>query len=52
MSLYSYKESNVRRTWMLFSGFLIVVIGLGWVFSYVYGNQGILVFAVLFSIIS
>lgn len=49
-SLYQYQESNVRRTWLLFSGFLIVVIGLGWIFSYLYGNQSILVFAVIFSV--
>lgn len=49
-SLYQYQESNIRRTWLLFSGFLIVVISLGWVFSYVYGNQSILFFAVIFSI--
>ncbi len=49
-NLYTYQESNVRRTWVLFSGFLIVVIGLGWVFSFLYGNQSILVFAVIFSV--
>ncbi len=51
-SLYHYQESNVRRTWLLFAGFLIVVIGLGWVFSFLFGNQNILLFAVAFSIIS
>ncbi len=49
-TLYTYKESNIRRTWMLFTVFLIVVISLGWVFAQVYGNENILVFAVLFSI--
>ena len=34
---------------MLFSVFLIVVIGFGWLFARVYGNPSILVFAVLFS---
>lgn len=32
--------------------FLIVVIGIGWVFSYVYNNSGILLLAVLFSVVS
>src|SRR5271157_3774753 len=50
-NLYQYQESNVRRTWMLFTCFFLVVIALGWVFSYVFDSQGILVFAVLFSIV-
>lgn len=51
-SLYTHKEQNVRKTFVLFSAFLIVVIGLGWVFSYVFQSQGILVIAVLFSVIT
>lgn len=50
-SLYSYQESNIRRTWVLFSAFLVVVIGLGWTFSYIYGNNSILIFAVCFSVL-
>jgi heat shock protein HtpX len=51
-NLYQYQDSNIRRTWALFVGFFLVVIALGWVFSYVFNNQGILVFAVLFSVVS
>lgn len=51
-NLYSQKDSNVRRTYFLFAGFFIVVIALGWAFSYVFNSQGILVFAVAFSVIS
>lgn len=51
MTLYTNKESNIRKTWLLFSVFLAVVIGLGWVFSRIYGNPGILFFAVGFSIL-
>lgn len=35
---------------MLFSAFLVVVILLGWAFSYAFANRGILIFAVIFSI--
>ena len=49
-TIYTYRDSNIRKTWALFSVFLIVVIGLGWIFSQIYGNQGILFFAVIFSI--
>lgn len=48
-SLYTHRDSNIRRTWLLFSIFLIVVIGIGWVFSQIYGDPAILYFAVLFS---
>ncbi len=48
-SIYTHKDSNIRKTWFLFTGFLIMVIGLGWVFSQAYGSPGILYFAVAFS---
>ena len=51
-SLYDRQESNIRRTWALFSGFFILVIGIGWTFSYVFNDQAILIFAVLFSAVS
>lgn len=49
MTLYSQRDANVRKTYFLFAGFFIVVIGIGWVFSRIYGNPGILYFAVIFS---
>ncbi|MDP2703828.1 MAG: M48 family metallopeptidase [bacterium] len=48
-NLYTHQDSNIRRTYFLFAFFLIVVIGLGWAFSYVFQSRGILIFAVLFS---
>lgn len=49
MTLYSQRDANIRKTYFLFAGFFIVVIGIGWVFSRIYGNPGILYFAVIFS---
>jgi heat shock protein HtpX len=49
MSLYTQKESNVRRTWFLMMLFLVVVIAIGWVFAQIYGNALILYIAVAFS---
>ena len=49
-SLYTHKDSNIRKTWALFSAFFIVVIGLGWVFTQAYGDPTILYFAVIFSV--
>ena len=51
-TVYNQQSSNIHRTWFLFSGFLIVVISIGWVFSQIYGNPGILYFAAIFSIAS
>jgi len=50
-SLYTQQSSNVRKTWMLFTLFLVVVIGAGWVFSQVFGDSSILYIAVIFSLI-
>lgn len=50
-NLYTYQSSNTRRTWLLFVVFFIVIVGLGWLFSYVYGDYSILLFAIIFSVI-
>lgn len=49
-TIYTHRDSNVRKTFFLFSAFLVAVIGIGWVFSQAYGNPGILVIAVVFSV--
>jgi heat shock protein HtpX len=51
MTLYTHKESNIRKTFLLFAIFLMVIIGIGWVFSRVYASPGILIFAVIFSVL-
>jgi heat shock protein HtpX len=48
-TLYSQAESNIRKTWMLISLFLGMILALGWIFSQVYDAPGILVIAVIFS---
>lgn len=50
-TLYTNRDSNIRKTWLLVTLFLVVVIGIGWVFSWIYGNPGILYIAVIFSIL-
>ncbi|MBI4094221.1 MAG: M48 family metallopeptidase [Candidatus Liptonbacteria bacterium] len=50
-SLYSHKEKNIRRTWALFTGFLVVLVGFGWLMSSLYENPVILVVAAVFSIV-
>lgn len=51
-SLYTQQEKNIKRTYLLFSAFLILIIGVGWIFSYVFNSQYILYFAVIFSTLS
>ncbi|MDP3771895.1 MAG: M48 family metallopeptidase [bacterium] len=50
MTLYTQKYANIRKTWLLMTMFLGMVIGIGWIFSRVYNNPSILVFAVFLSI--
>ena len=41
-SLYTQQGKNVRKTWFLMTGFLVIVIALGGVVSPVYGHTFIL----------
>src|SRR3990167_11386800 len=50
MDLYAQKSSNVRRTWALVFGFLIVVIAVGYAISWYYGNPFILYVAVFIAV--
>lgn len=51
MTLYTHQSSNIRKTWFLITGFLVVVIGIGWVLSYIYAMPEILYIAVGISFI-
>ncbi len=50
-TIYTQADKNIRKTWFLITAFLVFIIGLGWVFSRIYQNPGILFFAVIFSLI-
>lgn len=49
-SIYTHADSNVRKTWLLIAGFLVFIIAVGWLFSYLLNSSGILVFAVVLSV--
>ena len=51
MTIYNQADKNTRLTWLYIAGFLVFVIGVGYVFAGAMGNSNILYFAVLFSII-
>ena len=50
-NLYAHKASNIRKTWLLISLFLILIIAIGWVVSLAFRNPAILYVAVGFSLI-
>ena len=49
-TLYTQHDSNIRKTWLLMTVFLGMIIGLGFLFSQVYGSPNILYIAVALSI--
>jgi len=50
MNLYQEQTSNIRKTWALVLGFLVVVIAVGYAISWYYGNPVILVIAVIIAV--
>lgn len=51
MTLYTQADSNIRKTWFLITVFLIMVIAIGWIFSYIFESPLILYLAMIFSLI-
>ena len=50
-TLWTHKEANIRKTWLLITVFLLLVLSMGWVFGAIYQNQVIFIFAFVLSII-
>ena len=50
-TIYNQADKNVRLTWLYIAGFLIFVIGVGYVFAGAMHNSTILVVAVIFSVL-
>jgi len=51
MNITAQKAKNIQKTYLLMFLFLVLVIGIGWVFSYFFENQNILYFAIGFSLL-
>ncbi len=49
-TLYTHRDENIRKTWILLGFFFVLIILLGWLFSYVFQSQLILVGAIALSI--
>ena len=50
-TIYTEQSKNMRRTWALMTTFFVLIIAIGYVFSYVYNSPSILYGAVIFSIV-
>jgi heat shock protein HtpX len=50
-SLYTHQSQNIWKTWGLMILFFIVLIGLGWFFSFYFRNPNILYIFVIFSVV-
>ena len=50
-TLYTQADKNTTMTWVYMTGFLVFVIGIGFVFARAFGNEAILFFAVIFSVV-
>ncbi|MBI2063315.1 MAG: M48 family metallopeptidase [Candidatus Yanofskybacteria bacterium] len=51
INLYQQKDSNIRKTWLLITMFLILIIGLGWLAGYFLQAPQILYFAIILAIV-
>jgi len=51
-SIYTQADSNTRKTWFLITGFLVFIIAIGWLFSYLLNDNAILYFAIFLSVFS
>ena len=49
-TIYTHASENVRKTWFLLIFFSVFIIGLGWLFSQVYDDPGILYIAAAIAI--
>jgi len=50
-TIYTQADSNTRKTWFLISAFLVLIISLGWLFSYLLDSYIILIVCTIISIL-
>ena len=50
-TLYTHKDSNIRKTWLLMTVFFLVVIGIGYAVSWYYGDPFVLIVAVVIAVV-
>ncbi len=50
-TLYTHKDSNIFKTWLLMGVFFAIVVGVGWAISWYYQDQSILYIAIGFALL-
>ncbi|MBI4088122.1 M48 family metalloprotease [Candidatus Kaiserbacteria bacterium] len=50
-SLYTQQSKNIRKTWFLMTGFLVIVVAFGWLLAQIYGNVYILYASIAFTLV-
>lgn len=50
-TLYTQQATNVRKTWLLMTGFLVAIIAIGYVASWYMGNPAIIYIAFVFALL-
>ncbi|HVU79878.1 MAG TPA: M48 family metalloprotease [Candidatus Paceibacterota bacterium] len=50
-TLYTHKDENIAKTWVLMTVFFFAVIAIGWAVSYYFNEPGLLIIAVIFAIV-
>ncbi|MCD6270787.1 M48 family metallopeptidase [bacterium] len=51
-TLYTLKDTNIRKTYLLITIFLLFIIGIGWILSYLFERPEILIIAAIFAILT
>jgi len=51
MTIYTYADKNIRKTWLLITLFILFIIALGWLFAWLLESSLVLVIAVVISIL-
>src|SRR3989338_709519 len=51
VNLYVHKESNIRKTWLLITMSLLLLMGLGWLLALYFGDPSVLYGFVIFSVV-
>lgn len=51
MTIYTHRASNIRKTWLIMSAFLVFIILVGWVYAQATQSPGALYVAVAFALI-
>lgn len=51
VNLYQQKSLNIRKTWLLLTGSLLLLMGVGWLLSYYWGDSRVLYGFIVFSLV-